>query len=158
MVRSMMAQANLLISFWGDVLLSGTYIFNRVPSKSVTSTPYELWLGRWAELNHLRLWGLAAYVHDRSHKHDKLGSCGKKCIFICYPEHSKSYVFIGENTNGSILELESRDVTFIENDFPSRGELQKDFHLLEMDDLDSGSHQPSEIVRDLSGSSSNNAL
>jgi transposase InsO family protein len=43
MVRSMMAQANLLISFWGDALLTAAYILNRVPSKSVSSTLYELW-------------------------------------------------------------------------------------------------------------------
>ena len=34
MVKSMMAQANLLIFFWGDALLTATYILNRVPSKS----------------------------------------------------------------------------------------------------------------------------
>jgi len=38
MVRSMMAQANLQISFWGDTLLTAAYILNRVPSKSVSST------------------------------------------------------------------------------------------------------------------------
>ena len=43
MVRSMMEHANLLISFWGDTLLMATCIFNRVSSKSVTATPYELW-------------------------------------------------------------------------------------------------------------------
>ena len=42
MVRSRMAQANLPISFWGDALMVATYILNRVPSKSVPSTPYEL--------------------------------------------------------------------------------------------------------------------
>ena len=43
MVRSMMAQANLPITFWGDALLTAAYILNRVLSKSVPSTPYELW-------------------------------------------------------------------------------------------------------------------
>jgi len=38
MVKSMMAHANLPISFWGDVLLTATYILNRVPSKSVPAT------------------------------------------------------------------------------------------------------------------------
>ena len=42
MVRSMMAQANLPISYWGDALLTAAYILNLVPSKSVSSTPYEL--------------------------------------------------------------------------------------------------------------------
>ena len=42
MVRSMMAQAKLPISFWGDALMTTTYILNSVPSKSVSSTSYEL--------------------------------------------------------------------------------------------------------------------
>ena len=46
MVRSMKARNNLSISFWGDALLTVAYILNRVPSKSVTATPYELWNGK----------------------------------------------------------------------------------------------------------------
>ena len=42
MVRSMMTHVNLPISFWGDALLTAAYILNRVPSKSVYATPYEL--------------------------------------------------------------------------------------------------------------------
>ena len=53
MVRSMMTQANLSIFFGGDVLLIATYILNHVPSKSITSTPYELWNGKKPNLGNL---------------------------------------------------------------------------------------------------------
>ena len=53
MVRSMMAHANLSISFWGHALLTTTYILKRVPSKSVTATTYELWHGRKPSSDHL---------------------------------------------------------------------------------------------------------
>ena len=43
-IRSMMAQTNLPISFWGDALLTVAYILNRVIYKSVYFTPYELGL------------------------------------------------------------------------------------------------------------------
>jgi transposase InsO family protein len=43
MVRSMMAQANLPIFFLGDALLTAAYILNCMPSKSISSTLYELW-------------------------------------------------------------------------------------------------------------------
>ena len=43
MVRFMMVQANLSISFWEDALSIAAYILNQVPFKSVSSTPYELW-------------------------------------------------------------------------------------------------------------------
>ncbi|KAL0350110.1 UNVERIFIED_CONTAM: Retrovirus-related Pol polyprotein from transposon TNT 1-94 [Sesamum radiatum] len=56
MARSMMAQANLPISFWGDAILTAAYILNRVPSKSVPSTPYELWHDRKPNLEGLRPW------------------------------------------------------------------------------------------------------
>ena len=54
MFRSMMAQANLLISYWGDALLTATYVLNRVPSKTIASTPYELWNNRKPDLSNLR--------------------------------------------------------------------------------------------------------
>ena len=43
-----------------------------------------------------------AYVHNPSHKYEKLGHRGRKCIFIRYNEHSKGYVFIGEHEEQSL--------------------------------------------------------
>jgi len=91
MVRSMMAQANLPIQFWGDALLTATYILNRVPTKSVSTTPYELWTKRKPDLSYLKPWGCAAYTHNMSHKLGKLSPKGKK-----------GYVFIGDNQNSGV--------------------------------------------------------
>ena len=82
MTRSMMAQANLPISFWGDALLTTAYILNRVPSQSVSSTPYELWHDKKPNLEHLRPWGSAGYVHNANHKYGKLGPRARKHTFI----------------------------------------------------------------------------
>ena len=68
MVRSMMAQANLPICFLGDALLTAAYILNRVPSQSISSTPYELWKDKNANLEHLRPWGSVGFVHSTTHK------------------------------------------------------------------------------------------
>jgi hypothetical protein len=84
----------------------------------------------------LHLWGCAAYIHNNSHEYGKLGPRGKKCIFIKYSEHSKWFVFIGEIANGRVIEIESRDVKLIEKDFPMIGEVNKDFWLYEMKNLD----------------------
>jgi len=89
MVRSMMAYANLPISFWGDALLTAAYILNRVPSKSVPAIPYELWFGKKPSLDHLRPWGSADYVHNPTHKHRKLGPRATKMVFIRYPAQLK---------------------------------------------------------------------
>ncbi|KAI5389289.1 hypothetical protein KIW84_074805 [Lathyrus oleraceus] len=39
----MMSHADLPNSFWGHALLTAAYTLNRVPSKKVEKTPYEIW-------------------------------------------------------------------------------------------------------------------
>ena len=107
---------------------------------------------REPSLSYLRPWGSAAYVHDLSHKYGKLGPRGKKCIFVRYPEHSKGYVFIGEHSDGGLTEIESRDATFLENDFPSRGEVDRSVSLYELHETredDMQSHAVQEAVLQL---------
>src|SRR5688572_18760298 len=103
----MMTQANLPISFWWDALLTTTYILNRVPSKSISTTPYELWNGRKPILGHLRKWGSAGYVHNPTHKHGKFGPRATKMVFIRHPNNSKGYVVYGNHPNSGMKEFES---------------------------------------------------
>ena len=105
MVRPMMAQIKLPIIFWGVALFSVAYILNRVPFKSVPSTLYEVWKGATPDLNVMRPWGCATYVHNVSHEYGKFGLKGKKCIFIRYSESSKGYISLGEDINGSVVEI-----------------------------------------------------
>ena len=46
MVRSMMSQTELPISFWGYALLTAALILNKAPTKAVETTPYEVWWGK----------------------------------------------------------------------------------------------------------------
>ena len=114
--------------------MTATYILNRVSRKLVSSTPYELWTCRKPDLNWLHPWGYASYIHDTSHKYGKLGPQGKKCIFVRYFENSKGFVFIGEDFHGRITEIESRDVTILEDQFPVKGDIDKSHHLYEIDE------------------------
>ena len=43
MVRSMMSLIGLPLSFWGYALETAAFTFNRAPSKSIETTPYDLW-------------------------------------------------------------------------------------------------------------------
>ena len=47
-------------------------------------------------------------------------------------------MFLGEEANGRVTEFESRDVVFLEEDYPTRGEIEKDFQFYEMEDPDNG--------------------
>ena len=61
-VQSMMSLTDLPLSFWGDALETAAFTLNRAPSKSVETTPYELWFGKKPKLSFLKIWGCNAYV------------------------------------------------------------------------------------------------
>ena len=55
MVRSMMSLTDLPLSFWGYALDTAAFTLNRTPSKSVETTPYELWFGKKPKLSFLKV-------------------------------------------------------------------------------------------------------
>ena len=55
MVRSMMSQSDLPLAFWGYALETAAFTLNRVPSKSVDKTPYEIWTGKSHSLSFLKI-------------------------------------------------------------------------------------------------------
>jgi len=145
MVRSMMAQANLDMSYWGDALLTAAYVLNRMPSKSVSSTPYELWTQRKPNLSNLRPWGCAAYVHNTKSEFGKLGPKGKKCVFLRYCEHSKGYVFADLEEGSKRAEFDSRDAIFLENEFPRKENVNTGVSFYEMSESQVDNHNVSTI-------------
>ena len=43
------------------------------------------------------------------------------------------YIFLREDINRSVTEVESQDVIFLEEDFPGRGEIDRDTHFYEIE-------------------------
>jgi hypothetical protein len=62
MVRSRMSQTDLPLYLWGYALETVVFTLNRVPSKSVEKTPYDIWTGKHPSLSFLKIWGCDAYV------------------------------------------------------------------------------------------------
>ena len=52
--------------------------------------------------------------------------------FIRYSKHSKGYVMYGEHLNGGMKEVDSRNVDFLKDEFPSLGDVKKDSQLYEL--------------------------
>ena len=75
-----MSLTDLPLSFWGYALETTTFTLNRAPSKSVETTPYELWFGKKPKLSFLKVWGCDTYV--KRLQPDKLKPKANKCIFI----------------------------------------------------------------------------
>ena len=72
MVRSMMSDSELPKSFWGYALETAVYLLNKVPSKSVDKTPYEMWCNKKPVLTHIKIWRCPAYMNRI--ESDKLGA------------------------------------------------------------------------------------
>ena len=111
MVRSMMSLTDLPLSFWGYALETAAFTLNRAPSKSVETTPYELWFGKKPKLSFLKVWGCDAYV--KKLQPENLEAKSEKCVFIGYPKETVGYTFylrsegkIFVAKNGSFLEKE----------------------------------------------------
>jgi hypothetical protein len=54
-VQSIMSQSDLPLLFWGYALEIAAFTLNRVPSKSVVKTPYEMWTSKSPSLSFLKI-------------------------------------------------------------------------------------------------------
>ena len=66
-------------------------MLKRAPSKSVETTPYELWFSKKHKLSFFKVWGCDAYV--KKFHPDKLKPKSEKCVFIGYPKETVGYTF-----------------------------------------------------------------
>ena len=114
MVRSMMSKSRLPESLWGEALKTAMYILNRVPSKPIPKTPFELFKGWKPSLNHSRVWGCAAEVKIYDPTASKLSPKTTRCYFIGYPTNAKGYRFYCP-TRGTRI-VEAITAKFLEDD------------------------------------------
>jgi hypothetical protein len=82
----MMSQSDLPLSFWGYALETTTFTLNRVPSKFIVKTQYEMWTGKTPSLSFLKIWGCEVYV--KKLQSDKLTPKSNKCISVGYPKET----------------------------------------------------------------------
>ncbi|KAG8478887.1 hypothetical protein CXB51_028741 [Gossypium anomalum] len=115
MVRSMMSHADLSTSFWGHALKTTIFTLNRVPSKSVQMTPYEMWTGKRPSMSFMKIWGCKAYVKRQTST--KLEPKSKRCIFVRYPKETKGYYFFNPTENKVFV---ARTGVFLKREFVSR--------------------------------------
>jgi hypothetical protein len=115
MVRSMMSQCDLPLSFWGYALETAAFTLNRIPSKSVVKTPYEMWTGKSPSLSFLKIWGCEVYVKRLIS--DKLTPKSDKCFFVRYPKETLGYYFYNRSEGKVFV---ARNGVFLEKEFLKR--------------------------------------
>ncbi|CAL1407424.1 unnamed protein product [Linum trigynum] len=111
-----MFRANLPLAFWGESVLTATYLINRLPSTVLDNrTPYELLLGRPPTYGHLRVFSCLAYGKDTHKSLSKFSERGHPSIFVGYPSQHKGYRLWDLAARKFYV---SRDVVFIKHVFP----------------------------------------
>ncbi|RVW63854.1 Retrovirus-related Pol polyprotein from transposon TNT 1-94 [Vitis vinifera] len=119
MVRSMISHSTLPESLWGEAIKTVVYILNRVPSKAVAKTPYELWTSKKPSIRHLHVWGCPAEARPYKPNEKKLNSRTMSCYFIGYSERLRGFKFYDPSTRSF---FETSNAKFIEDVELSRRE------------------------------------
>jgi len=115
-VRAMLADTKLPKTLWGEAAVTAGKMHNLTPTSSNPSkTPFQEFIGRKPEAKHLRAFGCASYVHIQQPAGQKAAPRAMKGWFVGYSVTSSGWrVWIPENNRI----VESRDVKFIEHEFP----------------------------------------
>ena len=94
-------------------LKTAMYLLNRVPSKAVPKTPFELWTNRIPSIRHLHVWGCQAEIRIYNPQERKLDARTISGYFIGYLEKLKGFMFYCSNHSMRIVK--TGNARFIEN-------------------------------------------
>jgi len=99
----------------GEILLTVSYVLNRVPKTKNKVSPYEILKKRQPNLSYIRTWGCLAYVRIPNPRRVKLANRAYECVFIGYALNNKAYRFY--DLKAKVI-IESNDADFYETKFP----------------------------------------
>lgn len=95
--RSLLFHKNVPKNYWGEAILTATYLSNRVPSKVLSlKSPIDTLRSFFSNFNVSenltpRVFGCVAYVHIHSNNRGKLDPRATKSVFIGYSSTQKGY-------------------------------------------------------------------
>nr|KYP41064.1 Retrovirus-related Pol polyprotein from transposon TNT 1-94 [Cajanus cajan] len=117
--RALLFQNHVPKRFWGEALLTATYLINRLPTKILNlKSPMEVLSSFYPHLhptNKLqpRIFGCVSFVHVHSNERGKLDPRAVKCVFLGYSTTQKGYKCFHPISKRFYV---SRDVTFNEQE------------------------------------------
>lgn len=113
--RSLMFATHVPKHFWGEAVLTATYLINRMPSRVLNfQTPFQILLNSHPHIRFLshvppKIFGCTAFVHVVQQNRSKLDPRSLKCIFLGYSSNQSGYKCYSPQTKKF---YNSMDVTF----------------------------------------------
>ncbi|RVW36998.1 Retrovirus-related Pol polyprotein from transposon TNT 1-94 [Vitis vinifera] len=96
--RCLMFSSNVPNYFWGEAILTATYLINRMPSRVLTfQSPRQLLLKKFPHTRAsssdlpLKVFGCTTFVHLYPQNRSKFAPRANKCIFLGYSPTQKGY-------------------------------------------------------------------
>nr|KYP34572.1 Retrovirus-related Pol polyprotein from transposon TNT 1-94 [Cajanus cajan] len=112
---TLLAQAQLSMSFWDYAFLTSVYLINRLPSSSIQQdVPFQKLFHQLPDYNFLRVFGCSCFPHLWPYNKTKLQFRSQECVFLGYSTSHKGYKCLAPSGRIFI----SKDVIFCENHFP----------------------------------------
>ena len=116
--RALMFSMHVQKRFWGEAILTASYLINRMPSKVLGyNTPLKT-LQSYFPLNRsftnleAKIFGCTAFVHVHDYNRNKLDPRAIKCVFLGFSPTQKGYKCFDPSSGKMFV---SMDVTFFEN-------------------------------------------
>ena len=111
MARCMLLDANMEKKYWAEAVNTANFLQNRLPTRTIGRTPYELWYRKKPDVGNLHVFGCDALVQIPIEKRRKLDKKAEKLTFVGYSDESKAFRFVDKTTNRIKI---SRDVVFLD--------------------------------------------
>jgi hypothetical protein len=120
--RSMLQSKKLPNKLWAEAINTAAYVLNRtVPTKIDNKTPYEVWTGKQAPTDHLKIFGTECFVHVPKQKRQKLDAKVVRGHLVGYCGNTDGYrIYISDRDDV----ITSRDVIFKDELTSSSAEFQ----------------------------------
>ncbi|KAK9125652.1 hypothetical protein Scep_014498 [Stephania cephalantha] len=116
--RALMFQSNFPKKFWGDSILTSTFLINRLPTSLLDwKSPFQVLFGHSPDYNFLKTFGCLCFAANILPSKDKFDTRSFKSVFLGYAPAQKAYRLYNFSNNSVFV---SRDVVFYENVFPFR--------------------------------------